>query len=153
MSSNGAIRADSITPVGAVSYLAGVPDAIPDARAWTRLLETCGCTRNGRAEALELGALETSWHLVAAWDGDELVGLGRLVSDGLLYAAVPDLIVHPAGRRGVEATILGLLLERCDRAGIPRVLVPFDPARAGRFEEHGYRAEPGPPGVRQLKRA
>lgn len=156
MSRSGAARTDSILPAEGVKYIAGVPDALPEARAWARLLEVCGRTRygrNGQAEALELGALETSWYLVAAYHERELVGLGRLVSDGLLYAAVADLLVHPAWGYGVEGTILGLLIERCDRAGIQRVLAPSDPPSTGVVEGYGYRAETEPPGVRQLTRS
>ena len=40
-------------------------------------------------------ALINSHSLIAAWDGDKLVGLGNALSDGYLVVYYPHLLVHP----------------------------------------------------------
>ena len=45
---------------------------------------------------LELqAALRDSRHVVTAWDGANLVGLGNAISDGHLVVYYPHLLVHP----------------------------------------------------------
>ncbi|MEM1328605.1 MAG: GNAT family N-acetyltransferase [Bacteroidota bacterium] len=40
-------------------------------------------------------ALRNSRHVVTAWDGGSLVGLGNAISDGHLVVYYPHLLVHP----------------------------------------------------------
>ena len=40
-------------------------------------------------------ALENSHHVVSAWDGDKLIGLGNAISDGHLVVYYPHLLVLP----------------------------------------------------------
>lgn len=148
----GPAKADSGVPGEDVKYVAGVPDALPEVRAWMRLRDACGDAPYGANVSSELAALETSWHLAVAYEGGELVGLGRLVSDGVLYAAVPDLVVRRGRRHDIGREILRLLLERCHRAGIPRVHVPSDSASGTSVEAHRYRVETDTAGVSLLRR-
>jgi len=41
-------------------------------------------------------ALAGSWAQCAAYDGEELVGFGRVISDGVLHAFITEMIVLPA---------------------------------------------------------
>ena len=71
----------------------------------------------GLTEAEYFEAMRQSWHVVGAYDGEQLVGLGRIISDGQLYALIVDVIVLPQYRGiGVGTTIMEHLLER-GRAG------------------------------------
>ncbi|NME69651.1 GNAT family N-acetyltransferase [Flammeovirga aprica] len=45
--------------------------------------------------SLLYNALINSHHLVSAWDGDELVGIGNAISDGYLVVYYPHLLIHP----------------------------------------------------------
>ncbi|MEM7375187.1 MAG: GNAT family N-acetyltransferase [Bacteroidota bacterium] len=45
-------------------------------------------------EAL-MAALANSHAVVTAWEGDRLVGLGNVITDGHLVAYYPHLLVHP----------------------------------------------------------
>lgn len=81
--------------------------------------ESYGCTPSD----LE-AAMASSWAVVSAYDGEKLVGTGRLLSDGVLYGVVLDMIVDPAYRgRGIGSGVLTRLLSRCDDAGIRDVLL------------------------------
>jgi ribosomal protein S18 acetylase RimI-like enzyme len=58
-------------------------------------------------------ALQQSWYTVSAYDTGRLVGFGRVVSDGVLYAMIYDLIVIPSHqRRGIGSEILRSLVAR-----------------------------------------
>jgi GNAT superfamily N-acetyltransferase len=84
-------------------------------------------------------ALDRTWNVVAR-EGDEIVGLGRLLDDGALYATVWDMIVVPeAQRRGIGTAILERLLERAAE----RTIVALVATPAGRplYERFGFRSE------------
>jgi len=60
-----------------------------------------------------------SYKVVTAWDGDTLVGAGRLLSDGICYGMVFDLGVLPEyQRRGIGRGILDQLLQNNDHLRI-----------------------------------
>ena len=51
--------------------------------------------------------------VVTAWDGDRLVGAGRIITDGFFNAYLPDIAVHPGCRgEGVGKKVVELLLEK-----------------------------------------
>jgi GNAT superfamily N-acetyltransferase len=92
----------------------------------------------GGDEAIQ-AALDATWNVVAREDG-QLVGIGRLLDDGVLYATIWDMIVLPeAQRHGVGRAIVERLLERA----ASRTIVALVATRAGRplYEELGFRAE------------
>lgn len=55
-------------------------------------------------------ALRNSQHLITAWDGAHLVGLGNAISDGYLVVYYPHLLVHPDyHKKGIGSAILARL--------------------------------------------
>ena len=96
-----------------------------DPAQYAALFETTGWNDMYRRSPAELeAALAASWYVVSAHDRSELVGSARLVSDGVLYAVVFDMIVAPTHqRRGIGSRMLRHLLERCEEAGIRDVLL------------------------------
>ena len=58
-------------------------------------------------------ALEASWNITARTSDGRLVGLARVLDDGVLYASVWDVIVHPEWQRGgIGRTLLDAVLEQ-----------------------------------------
>ena len=82
-------------------------DDLPLASAYAELFETTGWNKAYQASAEELSkALQQSWCAVSAYEGDCLVGFGRIISDGVLHALVCDLIVPPPHQcRGIGSEI------------------------------------------------
>ncbi|MGZ4333410.1 MAG: GNAT family N-acetyltransferase [Gaiellaceae bacterium] len=81
-------------------------------------------------------ALARTWNVVARRAG-EVVGLGRLLDDGALYASIWDMIVAPAlQRRGIGKEILTRLLAHAET----RSLTVLVATAAGRplYERHGF---------------
>jgi GNAT superfamily N-acetyltransferase len=94
----------------------------------------------GDDEAVQ-AALDATWN-VAAHENGKLVGIGRLLDDGTLYATIWDMIVLPeAQRRGVGRAILERLLEYASA----RTIVALVATPAGRplYEAYGFQAESG----------
>lgn len=51
--------------------------------------------------------LENSQHSITAWDDERLVGLVRVVGDGLFIAYIQDLLVHPSyHRQGIGTELM-----------------------------------------------
>lgn len=85
-------------------------------------------------------ALANSVHGVVARTGPELVGMGRLIGDGVMYLLVVDVVVHPAaqgaglGRRLVERLVAVAGARRVQLVAADEV-VPF-------YERLGFAREP-----------
>ena len=89
--------------------------AVPAPEAFARLFATTGWDTEGRLTAATAGeALSHTWYAVSAYDGDRLVGTGRIVGDGVLHALLADVIVDPGYQhRGIGSEIVGRLVARC----------------------------------------
>lgn len=117
---------------------------LPEPAEWLRLFETTGWNEmyGQSAQALH-SALRGSWRVVVARSGDEVVGAGRLVSDGVQYAVLFDLIVAPAWQgRGVGSEILRRLLEHADEADIRDVLLFAARGTADFYARHAFQRRP-----------
>ena len=118
--------------------------ATPDPAKYAKLFESTGWNDMYRCSREELEvSLRRSWYVLTAYQEDELVGAGRLVSDGVLYAVVFDMIVAPHWqKRGVGSEILRRLLDRCETAGIRDVLLFSAKGTEGFYRRNGFIARP-----------
>ena len=120
-------------------------EAVPNPKAYYELFESTSWNNDYGASVQELHmAISNSWYTLCAYNGEsELVGFGRVVSDGILYAFICDLIVHPAYQnRGIGSTILQKLIQRCKKGKI-RVLWLFAAAnKTGFYKKLGFRERP-----------
>ncbi len=88
-------------------------------------------------------ALENTWYWVCAYHQDKLVGIGRLISDGAIYAFVCDMIVLPEYQnKGVGSLILKKLKNKCRKHIIKRVWLLAAPGRAPFYERSGFEVRP-----------
>ena len=72
---------------------------------------------------------------LGVWDGDRLVGALRLLSDGYLFAVVPEMLVDPAyRRRGLGRQLLQAAVERAPRG---RLFLGAQPGNEPFFEQVG----------------
>jgi ribosomal protein S18 acetylase RimI-like enzyme len=94
---------------------------------------------NGRtAEALQR-SFDQSQHVAFARDGERVVGVARMLSDGVCNAYLLDVWTSSAYRgRGVGSAMIGFLLRR-----VPGQHVGLQTADAQRFYQSlGFRAQP-----------
>ena len=128
----------------------------PPAMDYDRLFETTGWNTTYQASPQELfQAISDSWYVLSAYEYDQLVGFGRIISDGVLYALICDLIVNPASQgKGIGSTLLNKLIEHCHLRGI-RVIWLFATKGKGAFyRKFGFHERPADaPGMQMAIRA
>ncbi|MDR1594867.1 MAG: GNAT family N-acetyltransferase [Prevotellaceae bacterium] len=93
---------------------------IPDKNSFYRLFETTGWNQEEKKSKDELySAIQKSWFNISVYDEDNLIGFGRIISDGFLHAFIVDLIVEPDYQRcGIGTKLLNCLVDRLKQNGI-----------------------------------
>lgn len=87
-------------------------DASIEPRTYRALRRAIGWFDPALDDASLGAALDRTWNVVARND-DRVVGIGRLLDDGALYATIWDMIVDPDyQQRGVGRALLDLMLAR-----------------------------------------
>lgn len=86
---------------------------------------------------------DNTWYWITAYQNGSIVGCGRLLSDGALYALICDIIVMPDYQnKGIGGAILKQLVEKCRETDIKRVWLFAAPNKARFYEKHGFRIRP-----------
>jgi len=84
-------------------------------------------------------AVSQSWHVVAVFDGDRLVGVGEVISDGRLYALVVDVIVLPQYRgKGIGTVLMKRMIQQCSLSGIRDVKLLAAKGKADFYRRFGF---------------
>ena len=129
-------------------------NAIPEADAFFRLYETTGWNGpDGDYSKDDLHrAISASWNLVAVYDEQDLIGFGRLISDGIYQTFITDVIVRPDYQNmGIGKAIVDLLLEKCRAEGIQWVQLSAAKGKQGFYEKFGFTARAlDAPGMQML---
>ncbi len=117
---------------------------LPAKAEYFRLFESAGWNADyGLTEDDLFESLRLSWYQVSAYEGDELVGFGRVISDGVLHALIVDLIVLPAYQgRDIGRTILASLVERCQASRIRDIQLFCARGKAGFYRKCGFVERP-----------
>jgi GNAT superfamily N-acetyltransferase len=117
-------------------------DAAPSPEGFAALFETTGWDSEERLDAVAAaGALRHSWFDVSAYDGDRLVGMGRIVGDGVLHALLADIIVEPDYQGlGIGSRIVERLAEECRQHRISDVQLFCARGKRGFYERLGFTA-------------
>jgi len=117
---------------------------LPSIDQFWRLFQTTGWNDNYQLppEGL-IQALQASWFVLSAYEGKELVGFGRLVSDGVLHAMIYELIVLPEFQgQGIGGKILEKLVERCKELGVRDIQLFCARGKREFYEKRGFAARP-----------
>lgn len=118
----------------------GVPEIIP----YFNLYETTGWNAFYKADMKEIEkSISNSWYSVCAYSASELIGFGRVISDGTFYGIICDMIVLPTYQNmGVGSAILTKLKQQCVSEGL-RVMWLFSAAgKAAFYKRHGFEERP-----------
>jgi GNAT superfamily N-acetyltransferase len=123
-----------------IEYLEQVPD--PD--SYFPLFESTGWQEIYGVDRENLArSLRRSWYVVAAYEASRLVGLGRVISDGVLYAVVFDMIVAPSHQGlGIGRQIMERILKHCSDAGVRDILLFSARGKRGFYEKFGFLPRP-----------
>ncbi|PEB39357.1 GNAT family N-acetyltransferase [Bacillus pseudomycoides] len=64
-------------------------------------------------------AMVQSWYVISAYNQDQLIGTGRIISDGLINAYLCGLIVHPKFRnQGIGSEIVRQLVNKSNEGNL-----------------------------------
>ena len=129
-------------PVGsmAIQYT----NTLPDSGQFFTLYETTGWNEERqRDKDLLYQGLEKSWFTVCAYEGERLVGFGRVLSDGVLHAFIVEMIVLPEYQgQGIGRQVLERLVARCLESGIDDIQLFCARDKAGFYEVNGFVRRP-----------
>jgi len=117
-------------------------EQLPDKDEYFSLFVTTGWNGEYGASPDDLErANQNSWLTVSAYDGDRLVGFGRVVTDFVLHAMIFDMIVLPDYQgQGIGTQILTRLVHRCLEHGIRDVQLFCAKGKRAFYEKNGFYA-------------
>lgn len=125
-------------------------DHIPDKTELFPLFNATGWNDSLRLSADELEiATKNSFAVISVYENNHLIGFGRVVSDGVVYATINDVLVAPIWQgQGIGSSIIRKLVQLCEHHDI-RSIHLFADKDASRFYQHlGFAARPtGSPGM------
>ncbi len=105
---------------------------------WEQLVDIFRRAPLGEREAGRLRRIfEQSTVCCFAWDGSELIGAGRAISDRISYAAIFDVVVAPEYQgRGIGKSIMDNLMKAAEA---PNVILHSVPGKEGFYQKLGFR--------------
>ena len=128
-------------------------EKLPARTAYHQLFETTGWNLSYRADPDELyETISSSWYTLSAYDKDDLVGFGRVISDGVLYALICDLIVRPSFQgQGIGSTLLNKLIAGCRSQRIRAIWLFSAKGKSAFYKNFGFAERPSDaPGMQLL---
>lgn len=104
------------------------------------LYNAVGWTAYARDEAGLEKAIRNSTYVVSAWDGEQLVGLARCLSDDVSICYLQDILVHPDHqRRGIGRRLMENCLERFDHVRTKVLLTDDEERQHAFYKSFGYK--------------
>lgn len=92
-----------------------------------------------RDMATLMKALPASLDVFSAWDNGRLVGLVRVVGDGLTIVYVQDLLVRSSHKRqGIGATLMHMVMDKYKNVRQKVLITEDEPESRGFYEAIGF---------------
>lgn len=113
--------------------------SLPDANALFRLYDIEGWNDFLKLpEEILYKAMENSWRVICAYNKDQLIGTGRVVSDGFINAYICGLIVHPDHRNmGIGKEMLTRIIAECEASSL-HIQLFAEEGKANYYERQGF---------------
>jgi len=119
-------------------------EKIPTAHTYWKLFNQTGWNDDyGFTKDDLYEAIQNSWYVVSAFVENELVGFGRVISDGLHHALIVDMIVaREYQRKGIGKDILTRLVTKCEANKIRDIQLFAANGKVGFYEKNGFERRP-----------
>ena len=89
-------------------------------------------------------AVAGSFLAAAAFEGENLVGMGRVLSDGVSDAYIQDVVVHPDFRgKGIGGKIVMFLVSELEARGVDWIALVGEPGTENFYSRLGFDAKKG----------
>ncbi|MGI2328615.1 GNAT family N-acetyltransferase [Planococcus sp. YIM B11945] len=117
---------------------------LPNKYAFHDLFETTGWNVKYAFTPDDLfKAISHSYFMVCAYEGENLVGYGRVISDGVYQTFIGDMIIHPDfQQKGIGSRILTELIEKCQKDGMKWIQLTSAKGKMGFYQKFGFEARP-----------
>ena len=115
-------------------------EGLPDKDEYFSLFNSTGWNKNYKVSPDDLErANRNSWLVVSAYDENQLVGFGRVMTDFVMHAMIFDMIVLPEYQnRGIGTMILERLVDRCLDQGIRDIQLFCAKGKRAFYEKNGF---------------
>ena len=92
----------------------------PNKEDFIKLHQTTGWNKEGLYTYEQLyNAICNSWYSVSIYHKKNLIGYGRIISDGIYQTLICDVMVHSEyQQQGIGKKVMESLLNKCDKEGI-----------------------------------
>ena len=119
-------------------------ESIPDASSYFQLYDTTGWNLHYKADQKDIErTLANTWYSVCAYQGRQLVGYGRVISDSVFYGIICDMIVAPEfQRKGIGSEIIDRLKNKCIESGLRTVWLFSAEGKRDFYMKHGFTDRP-----------
>lgn len=88
-------------------------------------------------------AVQSSWYMISAYDGNKLIGFGRIISDGILHALIVDMIILPEYQgQGIGSILLKKLVDRCNANHIKDIQLFCAKGKTGFYKKFNFEERP-----------
>lgn len=116
----------------------------PNRDDFFQLFETTGWNKKYKLSADELiEAIRNSWYKTSAYDGNLLIGYGRILADGIAHALLLDIIIHPDYQgKYIGQEILDRLVAKCKKHKIRDIQLFCAKDKVGFYEKNGFITRP-----------
>ena len=119
-------------------------DSLPKTKDYWDLFQTTGWNDkyNFTQQDLE-NAIKNSWYVSSIYNSDELIGFGRVISDGVHHALIVDLIIHPDYQgQGLGSKMLDRLVTKCNNSKIRDIQLFAAKDKFRFYEKFGFEKRP-----------
>ena len=95
-------------------------DLSPKKEDFISLHQTTGWNAKGLYTYDQLyTAICNSWYSVSIYHDKNLIGFGRIISDGIYQTLICDVMIHPDyQKQGIGKKLMKALLSKCEKEGI-----------------------------------
>ncbi|GAE27798.1 acetyltransferase [Halalkalibacter wakoensis JCM 9140] len=117
---------------------------LPKKESFFQLYSTTGWNSNGiYTEDVLHKAIKNSWYFISCYNHEDLIGFGRVISDGVYQTFICDMIVHPDYQnRGIGSKILTLLTEKCQESGINWIQLSCAKGKVDFYKKFDFQERP-----------
>ena len=117
-------------------------NTLPEEDQYWQLFDTTGWNEEYQKTSDQLmETLERSFYFVQCYTGDRLIASGRVVSDGILYGMIYDIIVDPEFEsQGIGSEITKRLIEHCLEHNVRNIQLFSAKGKMPFYKKFGFEA-------------
>jgi ribosomal protein S18 acetylase RimI-like enzyme len=112
----------------------------PTIQAYKDLFESTGWTSTVTITDDNIqDVIKNTWYWVCVYDNENLIGIGRIISDGALYGLICDIIVLPTYQnQGIGSAIIKMLKSECAERKLQRVWLFAASGKSDFYIKNGF---------------